>query len=143
MSRIIFLAAIAALTSAAYGEDSKLAGTWYAEGVENGAVVQIVVKNNGDGTFEKTVRDSSDCAAPTQWVESGHWLFDGTTYTETTENVDKHAVNKTLSEYNDAFVVTWIDLDHTKQFDPKTRINWTFTRVSTNFVIPNSSHCSL
>lgn len=143
--RIALLVSLMAIgfASNCFAEDEKLIGDWYMEGVEHGAHAQFIIHNQADGTFSKDIRDSTDCALPRGWKESGTWSAELNTYREVTKTVEGGPVDSSLTAYNDSFTVRWTDATHISMYDPKTGITWQAERVPAGFQMPLASGCSV
>jgi|KBSMisStaDraftv2_1062788.scaffolds.fasta_scaffold172657_2 hypothetical protein len=143
--RIVLLLSlmVIGLANNCFAEDEKLIGDWYMEGVEHGAHAQFIIHNQADGTFSKEIRDTTDCARPLGWKESGTWSAELNTYREVTKKVGDGPVDSSLPTYNDSFTVQRTDATHIFMYDPKTGITWQAERVPAGFQMPLANGCSV
>ena len=110
--------------------------------MENGSHIKVLLDNDSNGTFSKTIEMDLACKAITTH-EAGTWTFDGKRYAEVTSTVDLDNVNQLDPAYSDSFGFSGLDDDHATLLDSKTGIDWLFQNVADGFQIPPSTSCAV
>jgi hypothetical protein len=133
---------LCAAQTALAADNNGMVGRWFAEGVENGAHIQVFLENKIDGTYLKDVRAVNGCETRGAGKETGIWTFEKGDYATEAKQLDGMQVTGSFADTHDLFTVTRVDEDHINLYDTETNLTWALSRESATASFPAPRGCT-